>query len=346
MGTISDVYSPGQAFAPGARQVNAWNLAARMARRAKTGSEKPKRATDYILIENEIADDIDQFDLVGLGDVRIDPTDNEAEFLRSEIYEAEEYDARVHGMDRLAIVLEPVAQSSTKLVRAVSSGHVQVKITINDATHDFAIPRHGEAQMSSSTDGFPIIYKESGTGADKWAIVDLSHGWHEWFVGKASEAIAANTIFCMNGINTESVGGVNYYSAKSGYEITDFGDYPFPPGACAVSPGFALTSGQYFLFRENWPAWVKTASAATEGGTVGVDQDANGEATPWIPGWRVIDAESTRALIVPDTEYMVGALTGDPSYGIATAELVEVDGGEGTKKGASFNVMTYDTVAT
>ena len=75
------------------------------------------------------------------------------------------------GGSAFVVAVEPIAAG--KIGRVAVAGVVQAKINITDAGHGFAKAKDGDlTQLSSADTGdAQILWKESGTGASKWAIV-------------------------------------------------------------------------------------------------------------------------------------------------------------------------------
>jgi len=75
------------------------------------------------------------------------------------------------GGSSFVVAVEPIAAG--KIGRVAVAGVVQAKINITDASHTFAAAKDGDlTQLASATNGeAQILWKESGTGTGKWAIV-------------------------------------------------------------------------------------------------------------------------------------------------------------------------------
>ena len=75
------------------------------------------------------------------------------------------------GGSAFVVAVEPIAAG--KIGRVAVAGVVQAKVNITDAGHGFATAKDGDlTQLSSAASGeVQILWKESGTGASKWAIV-------------------------------------------------------------------------------------------------------------------------------------------------------------------------------
>jgi hypothetical protein len=75
------------------------------------------------------------------------------------------------GGSSFVVAVEPIAAG--KIGRVAVAGVVQAKINITDSSHTFAAAKDGDlTQLASATSGeAQILWKESGTGTGKWAIV-------------------------------------------------------------------------------------------------------------------------------------------------------------------------------
>ena len=80
------------------------------------------------------------------------------------------------GGSAFVVAVEPIAAG--KIGRVAVAGVVQAKINITDAGHGFATAKDGDlTQLSSAASGdAQILWKESGAGASKWAIVRFGAG--------------------------------------------------------------------------------------------------------------------------------------------------------------------------
>lgn len=69
------------------------------------------------------------------------------------------------------VAVEPIAAG--KIGRAAVAGVVQAKVNVTDAGHGFATAKDGDlTQLASASSGeAQILWKESGTGANKWALL-------------------------------------------------------------------------------------------------------------------------------------------------------------------------------
>jgi len=329
--------------------VRGWIDGARHARTLHQGSEAYSTGTKKIMVGNA-SSAYDLGDIVGLKEVSVDPTSGTPgqepveQFRFHEIWDVEDYDVRVHGMRRLAVIVGGGLEADGRYVEAAVSGPVRVQITVNDESHVFVVPTDGDSVFQTSTDGFPILWQEPGTGT-RWADVMLEN-YGDWLLCKAQVEIPADSFFVMDDTDTDSVGGVSIEHVKADLTLTGYSDTVHPPSLLRVSPGYIVAVDGYFLAREVWPRWVRTSDAATGGGCVGHDESGGGAADPWLPGFRALAVDgTTRALVVPDDGYSVGVLATAVTSGKATAKLVEISAGVGTAKSKTFDVHAFESVS-
>jgi hypothetical protein len=76
--------------------------------------------------------------------------------------------------DSFGVAVEPIANNSIGMMAV--DGLVQVKLEVRNAADATAGPKASTAELQSGGSGAAIIYKESGTGANKWALVRIGAG--------------------------------------------------------------------------------------------------------------------------------------------------------------------------
>jgi len=121
-------------------------------------------------IQNSTGADRGRFEIVGISDVVISPTDNDLEFKGGPaLVGAAVADAHAGNF---AILLEPIGTG--KIGLCVLAGVTPVQIDITDADHGWADVKDGDATQlqSGESGGGQILWVEAGTGT-KWAIVRL-----------------------------------------------------------------------------------------------------------------------------------------------------------------------------
>jgi len=91
------------------------------------------------------------------------------------------------------VAVEPIANG--KIGRAAVSGVVQAKVDVTDAGHTFATPKPGSTTAFDSGSSGPalILWKESGTGNGKWALLRIAAGAGGTKLGKISTGWAKGT---------------------------------------------------------------------------------------------------------------------------------------------------------
>lgn len=145
---------------------------ARMKRR-QFADRQPGRGinTGIVTVRNDSGGDLDRFAVLGIGAPIIDNSDNLAEFQNRVTFKGQLPDIDLHR-GRFVILLEPLADGA--IGKAVVSGVCQVLVNVSDAAHTFADVIDGDATtLASAARGVPMLWKETGTGDDKCAIVRL-----------------------------------------------------------------------------------------------------------------------------------------------------------------------------
>jgi predicted RecA/RadA family phage recombinase len=96
------------------------------------------------------------------------------------------------GGSSFVVAVEPIAAGS--IGRVAVAGVVQAKINVTDAGHGFATAKDGDlTQLTSAASGdAQILWKESGTGAGKWAIVRFGGAGASIRLGKVTGTWSKN----------------------------------------------------------------------------------------------------------------------------------------------------------
>jgi len=85
---------------------------------------------------------------------------------------------------RFAVLVESIPDGAVG--RAVMSGLAVVLVNVADEAHEFAATQASETELISGDAGVEILWKESGTGESKWAIIRIGGtgggGLREFFV--------------------------------------------------------------------------------------------------------------------------------------------------------------------
>lgn len=128
------------------------------------------RQTGIIRIKNASGADRARFEVLGIDNVLITPTDNLEEFKQRVLLNGST--PATGGEGKFAVLLEPIR--SNEIGRAVAAGLTAVQINMTDSAHKFAEISDGDtAKLVSGTTGSArIMWAESGTGT-KWAIIRI-----------------------------------------------------------------------------------------------------------------------------------------------------------------------------
>lgn len=85
-------------------------------------------------------------------------------------------DVPATGAAPYVVAVEPIAAGA--MGRVAIDGVVQVKLDVSNVDHRFAAPKAGSTARMESAPAGPaaILWKEPGTGDDKWALVRIGDG--------------------------------------------------------------------------------------------------------------------------------------------------------------------------
>lgn len=169
--------NPNRPLRPGEKiriSANAWNRFLNAAKWVEAHREQiaaqPKRETpegQIALVRNDSGTDKNRGDVLGIGDPVFDPGDSEPAFLRRIAV------AGVVPSDhaaRFLVLAEPIA--SGKVGRAWIAGACPALIEVDDESDDLADVVDG-ALKSGPKGSAKILWKEAGTGSNKWALLRL-----------------------------------------------------------------------------------------------------------------------------------------------------------------------------
>jgi hypothetical protein len=168
----------------------------------------------YVVLpcKNNSAEDVPRYGVLAIESLEIEPTStaSDAETLQFQSQPVIRGDLP-YGEETIAVIaIQPIPAGSVGMVAV--SGVVQARIDIKSASHTLATTKDNEvAEMKTSGSvGYPIIWKQSGTGAGKWALVMLSsrvpHAPQGIRLGKISSTWAkgsTKTVTRYNGDGTE-----------------------------------------------------------------------------------------------------------------------------------------------
>ncbi len=175
MGTLQKV-TVGQPFSMGADTYNAFIDAAIKTKKNQTLGESnttSDRKYNTILLSNSTGTDYDRFDVVGLGDPVITPTENLTAFQTSVTLNLVAPDEEVHT-GKWAILLEPIADG--RYGSAIRSGITPAVITVPTGfDHYEFVDLVVDTLTCLPTGSAKILWKEAGTGTAINCIIDLSY---------------------------------------------------------------------------------------------------------------------------------------------------------------------------
>jgi len=139
---------------------------------AAAGPRGPGYAVNIVLIRNDSGSDVDQFGVLGISGVAIDPTDSEAHersFVEQPVLTGVAPLVDEHA-DRFVVTIEPIKDGS--IGRAAVAGVFACKVQIVSASHRYATVKNADTtQLRSSTCGLvQLLWQEPDTGENKWAL--------------------------------------------------------------------------------------------------------------------------------------------------------------------------------
>ncbi len=123
-----------------------------------------------VTLQNDSEGDVPRGGVLKLGAPIVEPSTRAAVVLEGILFGGDTPEAD-NNEQQIGIALAPVADGEVGPFAVV--GVVWAKLNITDAAHAFAKPKASTAELESdASTGFPVIWKESGTGS-KWAVVSL-----------------------------------------------------------------------------------------------------------------------------------------------------------------------------
>ena len=148
-------------------------------KRSQTGSivgatpSTGERSQTVIRVKNTTGDTVPRFAVLGLGDPVIDPSGGDAQLLsfkNTTALQGDTPDIDVHW-GKFCITLAPIPDGM--IGEAVASGVVTCKINVYHESHQWADIKDGDTTQLDSDDcgTCKILWKESGTGSGKWAVM-------------------------------------------------------------------------------------------------------------------------------------------------------------------------------
>ena len=176
MGDAFKKVQAGQSLKIPAAAFNAFIDAAEDFRRrqeSNTQTAQPQfRQAGIVRVKNASGADRERFEILGVDRPIFTPSDNLETFQNDVLLVGVQPVLEDHA-GKFVVLLEPLA--SGQIGRAVVSGVCPVKIQVNEDSDKFAEVQDGNSHQLKSTGSgsATILWKEAGTGADKWAVVRL-----------------------------------------------------------------------------------------------------------------------------------------------------------------------------
>jgi len=180
-------------------------------RRNDQGQEAHPAARDsgIVLVRNDAGEDVtSRFAVLGIDGPVIAPADNADEFANRVILSGKVPYVATHA-GRFIILLEPLAAGA--IGYGVVSGVTAAKVDVADEDHAFAdVENENWSQLKSGATGAAqILWKESGTGYNKWALVRLGN------------PAGAGTVFPVNLTQVGGSQGTTTAPASWTYDVVD-----------------------------------------------------------------------------------------------------------------------------
>ncbi len=132
------------------------------------------RPCHVVQIKNTTGSLVPKWGVLAITGIANDPTAGESslsQFQEVPILEGAAPSSTTAG--KFVVAVEPIAAG--KFGRAAIDGVVQVKVEVVHADHRFVACGSGGLKTAASGDGL-VLWKDTGTGTDKWALVRLAGG--------------------------------------------------------------------------------------------------------------------------------------------------------------------------
>lgn len=165
----------GDKFVPSATAHNAFVDAALAHQRALTSTDGTgniaPRDRGLVTLKNVTVSDRSRFDVMALSDPLIGPADSLVQFLSNLCWQGIAPNSTTH-IARWGVLQQPLVAG--QIGNAIVAGVTPALIDINDADDTHVEAATGDYRLQSGTTGSArILWKESGTGADKWAVIRI-----------------------------------------------------------------------------------------------------------------------------------------------------------------------------
>jgi hypothetical protein len=133
-----------------------------------------ERAANIVLVRNQSGLVVPRFGVLGINSVEINPTGQPVDssialqFAQNPVVTG--ITPTLAHVERFVVLLEPVEDQ--KLARAAISGVFACRVFVMDSSHGFATIRADDTtQLESTSCGvLQLLWKEIGTGPNKWAL--------------------------------------------------------------------------------------------------------------------------------------------------------------------------------
>ena len=127
---------------------------------------------NIVLIRNDSGADVGRFGVLGISGVDINPTasaEAAAQFAERPVLTGATPTTASYS-EQFCVTIEPIADGA--IGRAAVSGVFACKVNVTDADHKYADVKNLDAtQLASTSCGVcQLLWKESGTGENKWAL--------------------------------------------------------------------------------------------------------------------------------------------------------------------------------
>lgn len=168
---------PGQALALAASQVN-W-INEQMRRTAVAGPQADGYSAPYtwVYVKNTSGATVARWGILAITGIEITPTSNATDTATTQYQEMPVLTGTTPTTSTTAwcVAIEPIA--SDKIGRAAVGGVVQCKVDITADSDNFVACKASAAELKSGGAGQGLVlWKQSGTGTGKWALVRLAGG--------------------------------------------------------------------------------------------------------------------------------------------------------------------------
>jgi len=193
------------------------------------------RINHVVQIKNTTSSTIPKWGVLEITGIANDPTAGESSLLQFQevpILEGGTPSSTTAG--KFVVAVEPIAAG--KFGRAAIDGVVQVKVEVDKADDKFVACKASTAELKTGTTGEGLIlYKQSGTGSNKWALVRLGGGaaggivrgtfsapWAKGSTTTVSDAVTSGTTYSDVKNYFAAVGGTGSKACAIAYVGTEW----------------------------------------------------------------------------------------------------------------------------